>query len=93
MQAAQLLVEVDQPGRDARKRSFALIRGQADDRLGRGLEEGHETAFGGALFGQRVKPLLGLGDLVLGVVLDLDGAGAVGNVLAQPDQFALTASS
>ena len=88
MQPAQLLVQIDKAGRHARKRPFALIGGEGRlDRLGRRLEKGHEALFHRPLLGQRVKPLLGLGDLVLGVAVDLDPPRPVGNVAPQRHQL------
>ncbi len=89
MQPAELLVEIGKAGRDPRKRPVALIGGKRGlHRLGRGLEERHEPLLDGPLLGQGVEPLLGLGDLVPGIALDLDGAGAVGDVAAKPHEFA-----
>jgi hypothetical protein len=71
VQPAQLLVQVDQPGRDARQPAAALIGGIGHvHRIGDGLEEGLEAALGHALFAQLVKPLLGLGDLVARLAVD-----------------------
>ena len=65
MQAAQLLVQINQPGRDARQTPAALIGGIGDVHgLNRGLQKGLKPPLGDALFAQLVKLLLGLGDLL-----------------------------
>ena len=67
MQAAQLLVQIDKAGGDARQAAVALIGGVGHvDGIGDGLEKALKSALGDALFAQFVKPLFGLDDLVVG---------------------------
>jgi hypothetical protein len=89
VQPAQLLVEIGKPGGKPGQPAIALI-GRVGDvhRVGRGLQEALEAALGLACLGQGVEPLLGLDDLFVGALIDIDARGPVGNLCAKRDQFA-----
>ncbi len=89
MQAAKLLVHVNEAGRDARKAAIALISciGHINS-VSYCLEKALKTAFGNALFAKLVKPLFGFDDLVLRLGRNFDLGGLRSDVAAKLDQLA-----
>jgi hypothetical protein len=87
--AAELLVEVPEPGEDAAELAVALVRhlGQLDGADERGAEI-LEAAFVFAAGGEIVKALLGFFDLLGRRFLDIAGVGVVDHVLAELDELA-----
>ena len=89
MQAAQLLVEIDETGGDAGEATFALVGRVCDINSVRyGLEKTLKSTLRCALFGQLVKRLFGLDDLLFrfGGHVDLGRLGA--DVAAQLNEVA-----
>ena len=89
VQAAEALVEVDEAGGEAGEAAVALVGGVGDlDRVDDGAAEGLEAAVDLALLAELVERLLGLDDLVLGLAVDLDAGGLLGDALAEDDELA-----
>ena len=89
MQAAEALVEVDEAGREAGEAAVALVGGVGDlDRVDDGAAEGLEAAVDLALLAELVEGLFRLDDLVLGLALELDAGGLLGDALAEDDELA-----
>ena len=88
MQPADLLVEIDQAGGQARQ---AAVPGMGFGGHGhgavQGVGEGHETLADRAGLGQGVELLLGGLDLVAGRGFAVGGLGAGGDLLADADQI------
>ena len=88
MQAAQLLVHVDQAGRDTGQPTIALVGGIGHvNRIGYGLEKALKTAFNLTLFGQFVERLFSLNDLFTRLVCHVNAGGFGGDVTAKGDQI------
>src|SRR6185503_3663139 len=76
-------------GREAGEAAVALVGGVGDaDGVDDGAAEGLEAAVDLALLAELVERLLGLDDLVLGLAVDLDAGGLLGDVLADQDELA-----
>ena len=89
MQAPQLLVHIDQTGRNARKPAITLIGGIGHvDGLFDGRQKRLETAFGPALLGQGIKLRFGFDDLIGGFPFDCHVVCLRADVPAQCDQLA-----
>ena len=89
LQAAHLLVEVLQPGRNAREVAVALIgAGCHVHRVGEGAHEGLEALSVSAGLRHGIERLLGAFDEVLGAVFDVGLEGLVHEVGTHPDEFA-----
>ena len=89
MQAAQLLVEVDQAGGEAREAAVAAVGLRRHlHRAGEGLGELDQAAGRGARFGQGVELLLGALDLVPRGAVRVAGGGVGGDLAADADQVA-----
>ena len=89
MQAAQLLVQVDQPGRDPGQPPVALIGGVGHiHRIRYRLEKALKSALRDTLFAQFVQPLFRLDDLFARFAFDIDLGGAGRNIAPQRDKLA-----